>query len=251
MGRQRRPAPAPVRLRVQLGGFIDGTDGFGFDNETVTFDASANVHVAGLTNAQLEIERSPEGVLSGRAELPVNLANFAGSVVAQFTNGAVNIEGKAGYTTEKLSGEVTLLVTDADAARDVAVRRLAAQAPQAVQAGAEAAAEPEAGTVQAVKPGPRALAGWGVLNFAFTEWLTGQAQVIVDRQGQVTVVGEITPPAEVELFAQRDYTRQLFKAEARALNGVPLVGNLFVFANIGMEAAARTPPIRACSTTSA
>jgi hypothetical protein len=81
-----------------------------------------------------------------------------------------------------------------------------------------------------------------VLNFAITEWMTGTAQVIIDNEGHITVVGEIRPPAEVELFAQRDYIKEIFKFEVRTLYGVPLVGNVFLFANIGLEALAKLGP---------
>jgi hypothetical protein len=232
-----------LRLQVngftfRLGGFMDGTGTFGLANEAVTFSANTTVHVQGLTDARLQLERDPEGNLGGRVQVPVSLANFAGNVDAAFANGIVDITGTARYTTQKLSGEVTLLVTDATTARNVALQRLG---PEAVQASAEQDQAPaQAGG--GPRPGPRALAGWGVLDFRFTEWMTGRAQVIIDNVGHITVVGEITPPAEIELFPQRDYIYQLFRIEVRTLYGVPLVGNVFLFANVGMDALAKLGP---------
>jgi hypothetical protein len=226
-------------FRFRLGGFMDGTGNFGLVNETVTFNAQATVRVQNLTNAQLELERGEQGDLRGQVEVPVTIANFSGNVLAQYGNGTVNIEGTVGYSAEKFSGEVTILVTDRDTARNVARRKLS---PEQIAASAEQAAgqgEAEAGPVR----GPRAIAGFGTLNFAFTEWMTGQAEVIIDNEGHITVVGEIAPPAEVELFPQRDYIRPLFPPiEVRTLYGVPLVGNIFLFANIGMEAMAKLGP---------
>jgi hypothetical protein len=80
------------------------------------------------------------------------------------------------------------------------------------------------------------------VQFALTEWLAGKATVIVDDTGDVTLVGEIAPPAEVCLFEQQDYIKPLFRIEARAAYGVPVVGNVFLFANIGMEALAKLGP---------
>ena len=222
---------------VTIGGFVEGTANFGLENETVTFSASGTIHVPNLTEAQVEIARDGEGNLSGSTEIPVEIANFSGNVVAQFRNGIVDIRGTVGYQAEKFSGEVTLLVTDRDTARNVASQELP---PDAIAASAATAAGVGGG--EGPQAGPRALAGFGTLNFAFTEWMTGRAQVIIDNEGHITVVGEIAPPAEIELFPQRDYIYDLFTAEVRTMYGIPLVGNVFLFANIGMEALAKLGP---------
>ncbi|MCA1991887.1 MAG: DUF4157 domain-containing protein, partial [Coleofasciculus sp. S288] len=245
----RMPAPTNelregiLRLQVNdfpvtVGGYINGTGTFGLENETVTFRISATVRVPQLTESQLTIRRDPQGTLSGQGEIPVNIANFSGNLLAQYVNGTVDIRGTVGYQAEKFSGEVTLLVTDRETARNVAANQLGpeaiAQSVQDAAGGGEAGGEP--------RPGPRAVAGFGTLNFAFTEWMTGRAQVIIDNEGHITVVGEIAPPAEIELFPQRDYIYDLFTVEVRTLYGVPLVGNVFLFANIGMQALAKLGP---------
>jgi hypothetical protein len=229
-----------LRLQVnnfqfRLGGFLNGSGNFGLENETVTFDANATVHVQGLTDAQLAISRDAEGKLNGQVEAPVSIAKFSGNVLARYANGTVDVRGTVRYTDEKFNGEITLLVTDAATARNVALQHLG---PDAVLASGEQSS----GAIGEVRPGPRALAGWGTLDFAFTEWLTGKAQVIVDNEGHITVIGEITPQAEVELFAQRDYIVEIFTLEVRARYGVPLVGSIFLFANIGMQALAKFGP---------
>ncbi len=225
-------------FRFRLAGFMNGTGDFGLANETVTFSANATVSVPRLTEAQLELSRNDEGGLAGRVEIPVSIANFSGNLIAEYGNGTVNIEGMVGYNAEKFNGEVTLLVTDRETARNVARNELG---PDAIAASArETAGGGESGS--GPRPGPRALAGYGTVNFAFTEWMTGRAQVIIDNEGHITVIGEIAPPAEVELFPQRDYIRELFTLEVRTLYGVPLVGNVFLFANIGLEAMAKLGP---------
>ncbi|HEX5745290.1 MAG TPA: hypothetical protein VFZ09_03540 [Archangium sp.] len=99
-----------------------------------------------------------------------------------------------------------------------------------------------AATPIAAKPGPRALCGWGELDFSLTEWLTGKAKVVVNSQGEATVQGEIAPPKEIILFEQKEWTKSLLKVEARAAYGLPVVGNVFVFANVGLEALATIGP---------
>ena len=68
------------------------------------------------------------------------------------------------------------------------------------------------------------------------------------RQGQRTVVGEIAPPQRVILFEQQRYIKPLFKVEPARLRR-PGGRQVCVFANIGMEALAKSAP--ASSTTSA
>jgi hypothetical protein len=230
---------AVSNFRFQLGGFMEGSGDFGLENENVTFNADAALEVPGVTSARMSVERTSEGVLNGRLEVPVSIEKFSGNVLALYNDGIVDVTGTARYSTEKLDGEVTLLVTDAATARDVALQRLG---PDAVEASAEEASGESTGS--GPRPGPRALAGWGELDFRFTEWMTGKAQVIVDNEGNITVVGEIAPPAEVLLFPQEDYIYPLFKIEVRTVYGIPLVGNLFLFANAGMDALAKLGPAK-------
>jgi Domain of unknown function (DUF4157) len=224
----------------QLGGFLSGKGSFGLANEQVTFDATATAQLRGLGTITVPISRGPDGLLKGSADVAVSLSKFSGNLLAVYAGGIVDVKGTVRYTSEKLSGEVTLLVTDEATARDVARGRLGPEAllPAAPAAGSAAAPAAAGGP----RPGPRALAGWGALDFRFTDWLTGKAQVIVDGAGHVTVVGEIVPEARKELFPQRDIVKPLPKLEVRALYGVPLVGNLFVFANVGLDALAKFGP---------
>ncbi len=235
-----------LRLRVsnftfQLGGYLDGSGEFGLANETVTFNVTANVRVGGLADGTLNLIRGDDGAITGQVEVAVAIAKFSGNLLAKLENGVLDIRGTVGYADEKFSGQVTLLVTDAATARNVALEQLG---PTAVAAAADQASGGEGGGGRRRRPrrDERALAGWGTLTFAFTDWLTGQAQVIIDNEGHITVIGEITPQAEVELFPQRDVVRNLFKVEVRARYGVPVVGNLFLFANIGMDALAKFGP---------
>jgi hypothetical protein len=224
----------------RVGGFLSGRGSFGLANEQVTFDATATAQLRGLGTITVPISRGPDGLLRGSADVAVSLPHFSGNLLAQYAGGLVDVKGTIRYSTEKLGGEVTLLVTDEARARDVARGRLGPQALLPPVTAADPTATSAA--AEGPRPGPRALAGWGTLDFRFTDWLTGKAQVIVDGAGHVTVVGEIVPEARKELFPQRDIVKPLPKLEVRALYGVPLVGNVFLFANVGLEALAKFGP---------
>ncbi|OHT43385.1 eCIS core domain-containing protein [Flavobacterium tructae] len=227
-------------IPVQLGGFVNATLDFGIQGEAITFRASGSIEVPNLSPTQITIERNAEGNITGEIDLAVNMANFNGSIHAAFLNGTFDIRGTVGYQTEKISGQVTLLVTDTATARNAALSQL--DPTQIDESARETNGIPEANS--GPTPGPRAMAGWGEVDFSFTEWMTGRAMVIIDNEGHVTIHGEITPPAEVELFAQRDYIREIFTVEVRTMYGVPLVGNVFLFANIGLEALAKIGPAK-------
>lgn len=227
----------------RLGGYLEGTGSVGVVNEAVTFDATATVAVPKLQPVGLELERAETGALSGRVAVPVEIANFRGNLDAVYTNGVVDIEGTVGYETEKMAGEVTLLVTDAETASRVAEDQLGPDALVQTAQQTAGGAGGEGGTVQPVE-GPRALAGYGTITVTMTEWLAGTAQVVIDDEGHVTIVGEIAPPAEVILFEQRDYVHEFPRLEVRAIYGIPVVGNVFVFANVGVDALAKLGPAK-------
>nr|WP_294924145.1 DUF4157 domain-containing protein [uncultured Flavobacterium sp.] len=227
-------------IPVQLGGFVNGSLDFGIQGENITFRASGTIEVPNMSPTQITIERNAEGNITGEIDIAVSMANFNGSLHAAFLNGTLDIRGTVGYQTEKISGQVTLLVTDATTARNAALSQL--DPSQIDESARETNGIREANS--GPTPGPRAMAGWGEVDFSFTEWMTGKAMVIIDNEGHVTIHGEITPPAEVELFAQRDYIREIFTVEVRTMYGVPLVGNVFLFANIGLEALAKIGPAK-------
>lgn len=230
-------------LAFQLGGFLDGTGSFALTDDVVTFAANARASVKGIAQVSLDLQRGADGVISGRVEIPVNLRNFSGALVVTLAGGVVDAVGTVRYTTEKLSGEVTLLVTDAQTARTVAYEHLP---PDAIDASAREAAGGAGGAAAAKtpKPGPRALAGWGTLEARFSDWLTGRAVVIVDGEGHVTVIGKITPQAKVEFAQTRIASRvRLFTLEARATYGIPVVGDVFVFFSLSLDSVVNVTPL--------
>lgn len=203
------------------------------DGRVTTFSGTVTAKIEGLAEGELELNRSEKGVITGTADVKVSLPeNFTGSVHIEWDGTAVKGAGKVGYQGEKLSGEVVLTVMD---------RQDAVQLKRQKEAPDEAPASKNA--QKKGKP-DYVVFGEGTLNFSFTDWLNGKAQVIVDPLGHVTVIGKIEPQKEFELFPQQDYNRKLFKVEARAAYGVPVVGNIFVFGNVGMDAFANIGPAK-------
>ncbi|MFN8451264.1 MAG: DUF4157 domain-containing protein, partial [Anaerolineae bacterium] len=225
---------------IKLGGFIQGTANFGLVNEQVTFSGTANINVSGLGSGTLELKRDEKGTIAGKTELEVALAKFSGKVIANFAGGVADIQGTVGYKDEKFSGEVTIVLVDAATADNLAKQKLPADKIAAKAQEMKAPGEDD-GTP---KPGPRKLAGYGTLEFALTDWLAGTATVIIDGKGNITVIGKIAPPAEKILFEQQDYSKQLVKLEVRAPYGIPVVGNVYLFANIALIAEARIGPAK-------
>ncbi|MBK9749006.1 MAG: DUF4157 domain-containing protein [Chloroflexi bacterium] len=225
---------------ITLGGFIDGTANFSLNNEQVTFSGQANINIPGLGGGTLDLKRDEKGVIAGKTELEVALAKFSGKLNANFVGGVADIQGTVGYKDEKFSGEVTVLLVDEKTADTLATTKLAADKIQAKSDEMKAPAEDDG----LPKPGKRKLAGFGTLEFALTDWMAGTATVIIDGKGHITVIGKIAPPAEKELFAQQDYSKQLVKVEIRAPYGIPVVGNVFLFANIALIAEARIGPAK-------
>ncbi len=218
---------------VKVGGVFDCTISFEFEPDTgkISFSGTANIDVKGLATGNLTLERSSQGNITGTAELAVNLSeHLTGGVKVNVDGERVIGEGNVGYSGEKLSGQVTLRLTDKNSMPSVGTDLNAATKPEPQNNKSE---NPE-----------YVLAGEGDLTFMFTDWLSGTAHAEVDEKGNVTIVGQIVPQKELVLFEQTDYIKPLFDVEARASYGIPVVGNIFLFASIGLEAFAKLGPAK-------
>ena len=220
-------------VQLKLGRVFDGNITLkSIDGNSPSFQGNVKVTVKKLAEGKIELSRDTKGLITAKGDVDVDITeNFKGKVTVEWDGKSVSGEGTIGYTGEKMSGNVTLRVMELQKAQEAA----AAQRP------------PEEGK-KSRKGGNKGrkddfvLFGEGDLDFAFTEWLSGKAHVIVDHQGYVAIIGQIKPQKEVELFPQTDYVKKLFKVEARAAYGVPVVGNIFVFGNVGMDAFAKVGP---------
>ncbi len=225
---------------IRLGAAFDGSLDLDAINERVTsFNAQAMVSVGGLQSGELKLERDEAGVISGKVSLQVQVSkNVSGAVDVVWDGRAVTGQGKVGYQGEKLSGNVTVnLMEKAEAERLKREKQAPSKEGKVAQAPVKPAVAKEKG-----KKVDYAVFGEGDLTFAFTDWLTGTAHVILDHEGHATIIGQITPQKEFTLFEQKDYVKPLPKLEARAAYGIPVVGNIFIFANVGLDLFAKLGP---------
>jgi hypothetical protein len=222
-------------IKVKVGGFATATMDLGFENMQPSAHVTAELDINGVANGNLDITLA-EDKMSGEGAFGVSFKGFSGEIMAKFQEGVLDVKGMVGYSGDRLSGSLMLMMTDKKTADNFATAQLGgAPAEEAVPPAEVPAAEGK---------GPRGLAGMGTLTFNMTEWFAGSVNVIVDGKGFVTVIGKIAPPKEIPLFEQKDYTKELFKLEARAAYGLPVVGNVFVFANTSLSAIAKVGPAK-------
>jgi hypothetical protein len=229
-------------LKVEVGGYVDALFNIAVENNNKPkIDAIADIVVKGIVKGQLKLDNTQDK-LAGQISLAVDFKAFSGAAMVKYNpDGTVDINGKAGYNANKLSGEIQFVATDLDSAN-----RFARDAVSAAGGKENVQNAPPPAPVPAPKPGAkkRALAATGQLGFNLTTWFAGTVNVVVDGKGEITVIGKIAPPAEIELFKQRDWDKQLIKFEAKAYYGIPVVGNLNLFANISLHALAKLGPAK-------
>jgi ribosomal protein L10 len=222
---------------IKLGSAFSGKFDLDLIDTAVSFTGNVAIAVKGLANGTLNLQRAHNGLITGRAAVGLTLPkNLSGNVDVAWDGMVITGIGKVGYTGEKFSGEVTLQMMEKNQAESLAKAK---KAPPA--------ATPQPAPTISNKTPARidyVVFGEGDLTFSFTEWLNGTAHVIIDPKGNLTVIGEIKPQKEFILFEQKDYIRPLFKFEARAAYGIPVVGNVFIFANVGMDLFAKLGPAK-------
>lgn len=225
-------------VKVKVSKFADATLNFGVNNMKPVANVAVDMDINGMARGNLDLTLK-DNALFGQGSFDVKFKGFTGTIAARFAEGMLDVKGTAGYEGDKLKGSLTLLMTDKATANGLAKSTVKAAGGQAKDA-----ALPEAIPQASDKAGPRALAGMGALTFQLTEWFAGSVNVIVDGEGEITVIGKIAPPKEIILFEQKDYSKELFKLEARAAYGLPVIGNVFVFANMALIAMAKVGPAK-------
>ena len=229
-------------LKVVVGGYVDAKFNLLLENTNKPkIDATADIDVQGLAKGTLSLDNSKDK-LAGQVSLAISFKAFNGEAQVKYNpDGTVDINGKAAYSADKLSGEISFVATDTASANQFTKDAIsAAGGKEKVQDA------PPPAPVPAPKEGKkkRSLAATGQLAFNLTTWFAGTVNVVVDGKGQVTVIGKIAPPAEIILFEQKDWEKELISFEAKAYYGVPLVGNLNLFANISLHALAKLGPAK-------
>jgi Domain of unknown function (DUF4157) len=229
-------------MNVEVGGFANAQFNFLLENGTSPkIDATADINVKGVVKGQLKLDNT-KGKLMGEVSLGIDYKNFSGNVTVKYNeDGSLDIHGKAGYNSDKLSGEINFVSTDLESANNFAKDAIKAAG------GKEKAQEiTEMPQLPMPKEGKkeRALAATGQLQFNLTTWFAGTVNVIVDGKGQVTVIGKIAPPAEIELFKQRDFDKELISLQIEAGYGIPVIGTIGVFAGVSLSAVAYIGPAK-------
>lgn len=228
---------------ISIGGFMDMKLNMELANlNTPVFDGSATVKMKGAEGV-VNVDNKNQGKLGGSGSLTITgFKGFSGLLEVKYdpVTGLVDIHGKAEYSGDKLSGSIDLVSTDLATANSFA--KDAIKAAGGVENAQNAA--PPAAVPAPKETGKRGIAGVGQLQFHLTEWFAGTVNVIVDAEGHITVIGKIAPPAEITLFKQKDWDNELFKFEAKAYYGLPVVGNLNLFANISLHSIAKLGPAK-------
>ncbi|MCB9233201.1 MAG: DUF4157 domain-containing protein [Bacteroidia bacterium] len=210
-------------LNTQVGGFMNATGNFGLVDGNFVFHIEADVTIDGLAHGLLMIERNEEGHFNGEADIDVTVQNLSGNVKVVYANGSVTGRGTANIQSEKFSGSLTMIY-DEEAIANAAVHEgLGIE----TMSGGEGEGAPAPG-------GKKVIAGFGSVTVQLTDWLTATANVGVDSQGHVTIHGQLGFPDQVELMEQQDKKKDLFNVEIKAGYGIPLVGQVFLFASVGM-----------------
>jgi len=226
----------PAEIPVSFGNVVKGSVSLSADDEKITaFKGTVEANIRRLKTDPITIERDAQGVVRGEGSGEVQLSkNITGSAKVAWDGHHVTGEGKVAYAGEKLSGELKVQVMPESEAKQIESSK---KAPPT-----EGTKKVEPARASLSKKEKYVVFGDGDLKFAFTDWLSGTAHVIVNPSGYATIVGEITPQKELELFPQKDFNKDLFKLEARASYGLPVVGNIFIFGNVGLNASAKLGP---------
>ncbi|XRE42839.1 hypothetical protein ACIVBQ_001043 [Tenacibaculum discolor] len=225
-------------LSANIDGYIEATGSLGITDSNLSFELNSTVDIAGLASGEFNVARGADGKLSGQANIAADIANISASLTVEYDDGAVTIQGTGRMNSEKFSGEITLLVTDATRSRQMMHAALGVESmDQEVEAPAQ-----EQAPVPKTKDN-QVLAGWGEVQATITPWLEGTAKIGIDHLGHVTIVGEVVVTEDIELMEQRGKKVDIFEVEIRAGYGIPLVGQVFLFASIGMFANAGFGPL--------
>lgn len=207
-------------------GPFSGSGRLRIDDAAYEFDAAIDVPLTGLPNgAKVPIRRTPSGinsyvighrtwryerVLGGKKG-----ARIVGDITATLANGGFDVRGTARYSSAKprINGTVTIIVDSFDKAKKAVQDRLGPDAPGAIE---------PAGSGEGI-----AVTGFGQLDFALSEWMTGNAEVIVHPEGWITARGEILPTKIIPLLRKREKEHELFnKSVDRMIAGVPGIGDV-------------------------
>lgn len=219
-------------LSTTIAGMMQAGGGIGIVNDGFTINFVGKVDVPGVATGELNIKRKQDGNLDGSVEIDANIANVNAKVKAEYVKGEILIQGSGRIQSEKFSGELNFLVTDEAKSKQMMPAALGVQTLEGDKKQAKAPKAPSKKKAKTQKN--PVIVGWGTVEVTITPWLQGKATVGLDHKGQVTVIGSISVPNEVRLMEQKGKKQDLFDVQIKAGYGIPLVGQVFLFAGVGM-----------------
>ncbi len=184
----------------------------------------------------LDLNRRADGVVEGKAEIPVTLKNFSGNFVIAFAGGDRRRQrylpvhdrealGRGHAADHRRADRPHRRLPAPSAGGD---RRVRAQRGRWVGGGGGAELAPARSPARERWPA-------GARSTSTTaSGSRGRAMVIVDGQGHVTVIGKITPRRRSS-FRRPSSTTNARSSASRSgpAYGIPVVGNVFLFAGVG------------------
>ncbi|HEU0012957.1 MAG TPA: hypothetical protein VFQ45_04700, partial [Longimicrobium sp.] len=173
-----------------------GSGSFLLTDEAQSFDAGVDVEAPGIGKERMSLKRAA-GKIFGAQDFQLTLAptdrfggKFSGKLHGTFADGVLVIQGTATYRSKKLNGSVTMMLAPAEQAWTHVGKQLVGSAnpPPAAPGGG----------------GGLVLVGWGTVNFALNEWLTGSVSVVVDPDGYITSHGILRPTKQFQFLNDPD-----------------------------------------------
>jgi hypothetical protein len=214
--------------------FLSGSLTYLVTGDGVEFSGSGKIVAGGLGEGSAVFHRDPAGVITATGDATVSVKNATGTVHVVYAGGVLTGRGKGRFTTEKVDGEITIVVDEKEKANELARSQID---PESLLDDAPAEGKPKAPASK-----KRAIAGWGELDFTFNEWLTGKVKVIVDADGHFTVVGDIAPPKIVTLLRPHPYNTTFLVLPFNLRYGLPYVADIHVGIKITLGAEATVGP---------
>ncbi len=184
---------------------LGGTGTFEVHDATETFTADAKIEGDGIAPGKMSLRKVAERI-SGSGDFSVTLApkdlfggSFAGSIKGNYAGGQLTLVGNARYSSKRLNGSVTVML----APRAVAWKHVLSRLPSGQ------ANSPTISFGAAMAPG-YVVVGWGTVDFAINEWLTGSVSAVVDPEGYITSFGVLRPTKRFQFLTDEDKLTKRF-----------------------------------------
>jgi hypothetical protein len=168
------------------------------DEEGFVIGGSFNLSQGrGIRGGQISarVQEKPDGsgyAVSAHGEAQPDIPGINSNLIVDYNDGAFTAEVTADYSRGMLSGQIHAGVTNRTVNADGTLAETAAENNELV------------------------VFGDGELTIQIAPWLQGTAGVRFDPNGEITVIGRIGLPDELEIFARREINRSIFNIAVQA-----------------------------------